>query len=282
MALLPAPRQDNLTFVRDTFWKVMFAAEKSRLELFSSQIDNDIERKLFQSTLLMMDSTKTLKDVPTSLEFICQTWQELACVRECVVSQSQTRTPMDIALNIIATVPSLCSGSGDKDEMWKKMLDPASGSGLLIALAMHRAMLESNVLAGGMMVMGGKERGKEEEMEMEMEMHMDANKEENKDADDTTERLATTSSIRSHKKRETAAEERRDAKHCAAVGLGRGFAEFECDDVEITSLGGSTVAMVSSTISETVEKQQEMTMPSLGDLSFGDMSSDSETYDDDE
>lgn len=81
---------------------------------------------------------------------------------------------------------------------------------------------------------------------------------------------------------DTAAEERRDAKQCAAVGLGRGFAEFECDDVEITSLGGSTVAMVSSTISETVEKQQEMMMPSLGDLSFGDISSDSETDDDDD
>ena len=199
-------REDNLTFVRDTFWKVMFAAEKSRLELFSSQIDNDIERKLFQSTLLMMDSTKTLKDVPTSLEFICQTWQELARVRACVVSQSQTRTPMDIALNIIATVPSLCSGSGDKDEMWKKMLDPASGSGLLIALAMHRAMLESNVLAGGMMVMEEKEKEKEKEveMEMEMEMPMDANKEENKDADEKGD-----GSIRSHKKREPAAEEKR-------------------------------------------------------------------------
>ena len=124
----------------------MFHGDMCILETFAIGIHDEIQLSLFQKAVTIMKETNTSADVPAALESICQVWQEIARCKHCVVDKSQTRTPTCIALDIIATVPSLLNQTNENETIWKQMLDPASGSGLLVAMMIHRTIVESDIL----------------------------------------------------------------------------------------------------------------------------------------
>jgi hypothetical protein len=119
---------------------------------------------LFGSALSMLETqTLALNDVPKGLEAICHIWQQIATLTNSVVDKSQTRTPTTIAVDMLASIPNLCGAVDDSNMAndpvgprkqaatnttpgWKSVLDPACGSGLLVAMLVHRTMVESGLV----------------------------------------------------------------------------------------------------------------------------------------
>ena len=165
----------------------MFSVDMDILKSFAKRIeDNSVECSLFHRALSILNATNATNDVPRALESVCQVWQEIATLRNAVVAQSQTRTPITIAMDAVSSVPLLFSsgddgggdgsddGGGDgggggsdgsdggdseqrrnvlnsnttqqQHQQWKTLLDPACGSGLLVAMMMYRTVLNSNIL----------------------------------------------------------------------------------------------------------------------------------------